>query len=162
VCGKITAYQLGSPDTFRDRNDININGAYVDGVSLTHGSPRQHIWTFAAGLDEVGSIPQYNCACTNTNLADRTRPPPAFVGNAYFCDTTATTRFTNGLFYPNGLLWDGTGCGPLNTCCSFNNPPWFYKRLLQPTTDDIEMRVCRDSPVSNEDVLIEVIELYTQ
>ena len=25
-----------------------IDDAYVDGVSLTHGSPQQHIWTFAA------------------------------------------------------------------------------------------------------------------
>ena len=30
-----------------------IDSNYVDGVSLTHGSnPRQHIWTFAAALDE--------------------------------------------------------------------------------------------------------------
>jgi hypothetical protein len=162
VCGKITAYQHGSPNTFEYRNSRLINGTYVDGVSLTYGSPRTHIWSFAAGLDEVGTYPQYNCVCTNTNLANRTRPPPAFVGNNYFCDTTASTSFTNGLFYSNGLLWDGTGCGPLNTCCSFNNPPWFYKQLSQPTTDDIEMRVCRDQEPENEDVLVEVIELYVQ
>jgi hypothetical protein len=95
VCGKITAYQLGSPDTFRNRNDISINGLYVEGVSLTHGSPRQHIWSFAAGLDEVGTFPERNCACTNINQANGTRPPPAFVGNDYFCDTTAT-RYING------------------------------------------------------------------
>jgi hypothetical protein len=92
VCGKITAYQLGSPFTFRNRNDISITGTYVNGVSLTHGSPKQHIWSFAAGLDEVGTFPELNCACTNTNLANRTRPPPAFVGNDYFCDTTAVTH----------------------------------------------------------------------
>ena len=40
-------------------------------------------------------------------------------------------------------LWDGKGCGPTNTCCSFNTPPWFVKGLASPTTDDLEMRVCR-------------------
>jgi hypothetical protein len=150
VCGKITAYQQGAPVTFRN---IDINGIYVDGVSLTHGIPRQHIWSFAAGLDEVGTFPQYNCACTNINQANRARSLPAFVGNDYFCDTTATTRYMHGRLYP-GLLWDGTGCGPLNTCCSFNNPPWFHKQLSQPTIDDIEMRVCRRIDVSSADILI--------
>jgi hypothetical protein len=163
ICGKITAYQLGSPDAFRGRYGVNVSGNYVDGISLTYGSPKQHIWSFAAGLDEVGTVAQYNCACTNSNLANRTRPPPAFVGDDYFCDTTAVTRYRNGLFYHNSLLWDDTGCGPLNTCCSFNNPPWFYKELLEPTTDNIEMRVCADENAStNEDVLIEAIELYIQ
>ena len=47
VCGRITAYQVGSTDDFGvPTNDIN--SAYVDGVSLTHGTSRQHIWTFAA------------------------------------------------------------------------------------------------------------------
>ena len=46
VCGKITAYQVGTTDTFgiigRPTNP-NINSNYVDGISLTHGSPRHHI-----------------------------------------------------------------------------------------------------------------------
>ncbi len=55
--------------------------------------------------------------------------------------------FRNGFFYGGDPLWDGAGCGPLNTCCTFNNPPWFYKELPAPTTDDIEMRVCKDQQV---------------
>ena len=27
-----------------------IDGTYVDGLSLTHGSPPIHIWTFASGM----------------------------------------------------------------------------------------------------------------
>jgi hypothetical protein len=37
--------------------------------------------------------------------------------------------------------------------------------LQQPTTDDIEMRVCRNCPggaTENEDIAIEVIELFVQ
>ena len=59
-------------------------------------------------------------------------------------------------------MWDGAGCGPLNTCCSFNDPPWFYKQLPQPTTDDVEMRVCRDALAVNEDIAIETAEIYVQ
>ena len=71
-------------------------------------------------------------------------------------------HFINNRLYRDDPLWDGAGCGPLNTCCSFNNPPWFLKQLPQPTTDDIEMRVCRDQLVNDENVAIEVIEIYIQ
>ena len=46
VCGRIIAYQFATVDGFRT---ASFDSTYVDGVSLTHGSPRQHIWTFAAG-----------------------------------------------------------------------------------------------------------------
>ena len=52
VCGKIKAYQFGSTDAFGINPD-NIDSYYVDGVGLTRGSPRQHIWTFAAARDET-------------------------------------------------------------------------------------------------------------
>ena len=81
VCGKIIGFQVGSPDTFGDTGhgtNPSIDTFYVDGVSLTHGNPRQHIWTFAAGLDEVATRPQYNCPCTHTPTASQATPPPAF------------------------------------------------------------------------------------
>ena len=160
VCGKIIAYQLGATGAFRIDS---IDEIYVDGVSLTHGHPRQHIWSFAAALDEVGSIRSRNCACTNINQAASTTSPPSYVGTDYFCDTATGRRFIHSLFYPGDPLWDGVGCGPLSTCCSFNNPPWFYKQLPQPTTDDIEMRLCRmDSSVNRIDVLIESIEMFVR
>ena len=54
VCGMIRAYQFGTPDAFGNhgnpklRNSSTLDSNYVDGISLTHASPRQHIWTFAA------------------------------------------------------------------------------------------------------------------
>ena len=155
VCGKIIGYQVEAPHTFSTYSYPTID-SYIDGVSLTHGQPRQHIWSFAAGLDEVGSYPQFNCPCTNSGRAI----PPPFVGNDYFCDTGSKQRYQYGVFYSEDPLWDGAGCGPLNTCCSFNNPPWFHKLLPQPTTDDIEMRVCKYHP--HEDIAIETIELLVQ
>ena len=165
VCGKVIAYQIGSPDSFSDlgvggSNDIDTN--YLDGVSLTHGSPRQHIWSFAAAPDEVGTNPSLNCPCINRDRAGSATRPPAFVGNDYFCDTGSSGTFDFRTFHSDDPLWDGAGCGPLNDCCSFNNPPWFYKQLPQPTTDSIEMRACRDQGLSNEDIAIESVEIYVQ
>ena len=160
VCGKIRGHQVGSPDSSgvggsHRSNDIDTN--YLDGVSLTHGSPRQHIWSFAAALDEVGTHPSGNCPCINRDQASSTTGPPAFVGNDYFCDTGSSGPFDGQTFHSGDPLWDGAGCGALNDCCTFNNPPWFYKQLPQPTTDSIEMRVCRDQ---DTDIAIETVEIY--
>ena len=161
VCGKIIAYQYGHPDAFRRQS--SIDRYYVDGVSLTHGrNPRKHIWTFAAALDEVGSHPVNNCPCTNVLLASDVVHPPSFVGNDYFCDTGSTHRFRSNHLYDEDPLWDGAGCGPADTCCSLNNPPWFFKQLPSATRDDIEMRVCVDEGGENEDVRIEQIEIYVR
>jgi hypothetical protein len=81
------------------------------------------------------------------------------VGNDYFCDTGATSNAQ--LRFYTDPLWDGAGCGGQNTCCSFNNPPWFYKQLPQSTTDDIELRVCRNQDASNEDIAVESVEIFT-
>ena len=174
VCGKIIAYQDASPDAFSPLGNRNndLDGNYVDGISLTHGSkPRHHIWTFAAALDEVGGREERNkCPCTNIHDAASATPPPSFVGNDYFCDTASAHRWSF-IFYPDDPLWDGAGCGSANTCCSLNNPPWFLKKLPFTTADDIEMRMCRDHPPRNnrnnlrrvdEDTPIEILEIYVR
>ena len=129
----------------------------IGGVSLTHGSPRQHIWTFAAAQDESGQFSSKNCPCINEDLANSATRPPAFVREDYFCDTGAQT-LTSSFFAITLCGMVLVACGPLNDCCSFNNRPWFYKQLPQPTTDSIEMRVCRDQG----HVAIEMIEIYVQ
>ena len=164
VCGKIIGYQKGSPDAFAPYNynrNVTINGRYLDGISLTHGhDPRKHIWTFAAAIAEVTTThPNGLCPCTNIH-STVTIPIPPFVGSDYFCDTASETTVENK-FYPDDPLWDAQGCGRLNTCCAFNNPPWFMKELPSSTSDDIEMRLCV-SPRRFEDVLVEVIELYVK
>ena len=88
--------------------------------------------------------------------------PPSFVENDYFCDTGSKNRWQLTTLYQENPLWDGAGCGPANTCCSLNNPPWFMKQLPSSTTNDIEMRMCNDESYTNEDTPIEIIELYIQ
>ena len=86
VCGRVTGWEFQSPDGFAthgSRDDEN----YVDGVSVTHSSPRQHIWTFAADYR------LFRCPCDGFSSF------PSFVGTNYFCDSTR-----------NGAFWDGIGC----------------------------------------------------
>ena len=59
VCGRILGYQLGGTDGFREDT---INNAYVRGVSVTHGNPRNHVWTFASGLAEITNT-SFDCLC---------------------------------------------------------------------------------------------------
>ena len=54
VCGRITGYQHGSPDAgshfaipLTPGNEINE--PYLDGVSITYGTPRKHIWSLYGG-----------------------------------------------------------------------------------------------------------------
>ena len=57
-------------------------------------------------------------------------------------------------------LWDGMGCRRGDTCCEFNQPPFFCKELPESTSDDVEVRLCGDSSISDEDTPIELIELF--
>ena len=165
VCGLVIGYQDGSPDAFGRyfaSRETAIDSIYVDGVSLTHGqSPRKHIWTFVGALQETG--PDINrislCPCTQLDVP-YIGTIPSIVGQDYFCDTGSRSVWSN-IFYPDDPLWDGHGCGSNSTCCEFNNPPWFCKQLPQPTTDDIELRLCGDEPTDNEDTPLEQVEIYT-
>ena len=163
VCGRVNGYQYHSIDAFGpyyNNRHITIDGTYIDGVSITHGhNPRKHIWSFAAANDETVAN-QAGCPCTKTDTVYTGVIPP-FVGQDYFCDTGSRYHYQNRV-YTHDPLWDGRGCGPRSTCCSFNSPPWFCKQLPQPTTDNIEFRLCSDQGTSNEDALIELVELYVQ
>ena len=164
VCGKINAFQKGIPDgfaasTFYNRG-IQLDGPYLDGVSITHGEvgSRQHIWSFVVTRFEGESFPNFACNCINElNVAHAV---PAFVGNNYFCATGNEGYPNQTELYLNDPLWDGEGCGTTNTCCEFNNPPYFCTMLPQPTTDDIEVRICHDEPEFDENTIVSLMDIY--
>ena len=164
VCGRIKAYQYGYPDAFEAYHDgdvTTIDGAYVSGISLTHGSPRLHIWTFAAGSSENEPANSYEDACpcdASTNIR-----VPSFIGGSYFCESGVNVgRATSDVLYADDPLWDGQNCTSSSTCCSFNTPPYFVKELPTSTTDDIEARLCVLDTDTSDDVAVELIELYVQ
>ena len=115
-------YQFSTPDAFFTGTD-DIDGSYVDGVSLTYGNtPRNHIWTFVAALDEFGVRNSGSVSPCSSSVNSVGTGPPSFVGDDYFCDAgTVTSAFH--IFNGDNPLWDGSGCGSTSTCCSFNTPP---------------------------------------
>ena len=88
---------------------------------------------------------------------------PSFVGNDYLCDTGIRgSSWAWNHFYADDPLWDGQGCESNSTCCEFNSPPWFCKQLPQPTTDDIEMRICYAASAGNDDTPFEKVDVYVR
>ena len=166
VCGRVIAYQYCDTGAFNRifySPSISIDSYYVDGVSITHGSPRNHVWTFAAAFSD-STTGHSSCECTNSaNIGQQT---PSYVGNDYFCDSSYEV-YPSGCgqlpsFFDDDPLWDGEGCDRTSSCCEFNNPPWFCKELpvSQPVTDDIEVRICGDRGIDIDDNPIELIEIY--
>ena len=164
VCGRIVGWQIGVPLAFYGGTHLGegIDSYYVDGISITYGGPpREHIWSLAGTPRETqpGTYPVQLCPCSNTAISSP--DPPSFVGNDYFCETGRTFNYNPGVFYEDSdPLWDGEGCGSSSTCCDFNNPPWFCKQLPEPTTEDIEVRICQRAGTHYEETPFEHIELY--
>ena len=168
VCGRVIAYQNRVPIAYQFQSR-GFEADYVYGVSLTHGqNPREHIWTFAGASDETSFDYLAKCPCINTNI-DPPPPVPSFIGSDYFCDTEFEIRWNSGIpdldsVHISDPLWDGEGCGSTNTCCYDPqrevNPPWFVKTLSSPTSDNIEMRLCR--PTEDGSTPFEIVELYVQ
>ena len=159
VCGRVRAYQFRSPDAFEHcLAPCTIDKPYVDGVSITHSSPRKHVWTYAAGLWESNTDTS-TCPCTGGGAS-----PPAFVGSDYYCESAISAgSWKPPVLYSNDPLWDGQDCNGLErTCCDPPNLPWFCKKLPEPTTEDLEFRICGDQAVADEDVPIDLAELYIQ
>ena len=151
VCGRIYGRYSRTPDAFDnfpdDRPDTpTIDDNYVDGVSLSYGmSPRNHVWTLAA------SVPQYSRedGCTSCNHL-----VPEFVASDYTCQVVndctppsddSTCRFVE--------VWNDN-----NLCNGGGN--MFHRNLTQTTTEDLEMRLCRDQPSLDEDIFITFIEIF--
>lgn len=178
VCGRILGYQycntLAFWSYFHNEDEMTIDGAFVDGVTISHGtSPRQHVWTLASALHENYEGRDTICQCTRKNYDNnsyrRVKVPP-WVGTSYFCETgtasqpPATTeecfQVHESAFYSKDPLWDGQGCGSNSNCCKFHQPPWFCKELPEPTRDDLEVRICGSAYTSFGDTPVELVELY--
>ena len=131
VCGRVVGYQYGSPDAVRHgrSNHNNLNGVYIDGVSITRGSPRQHVWTLIAGYTQFKSesTPYYSCPC----LAGSKQQIQSFIGNHSFCESGNPAEHPTNVLYTSDPLWDGQGCSSDETaCCTAPGLPWFHMQRL--------------------------------
>ena len=167
VCGRVVAYQDGTADAFaqyRDDNTRTIDDDFLDGVTISVGYPRTHIWSFVISNTEggVGADFHSSCPCARTDIPTSGVVPP-FVENEYFCESGTQNDWAQpNVLYLDDPLWDGEGCPDNSACCQINNPPWFCRDLGQQFRNDLEVRLCGDENRHNEDVALDVIELYVQ
>ena len=124
----------------------------MDGISITQGSPRKHVWTYAAYFNEK-SVTKCPCFKSDDTIG---RPPPDFVGDDYYCETGLKSG-QNRVAWEDPL-WDGKGCTqPEDRCCERYG--WFHKTV--PSSDDhIEMRWCMDQLLSTENIFVDLAEIW--
>ena len=157
VCGRFRGYQIATTDAFWQYSNLGntIDDPYVDGISITyraHGE-RRHIFTYASGAAEYVSA-GYTCPC-NGGAA-----PPAYVGSDYYCESGNAAGYDRRLFHEDPL-WDGQQCGGLEgTCCNPPNLGWFCKTFPTTISGDIEVRLCVDQDLQDENIALEFFELY--
>ena len=171
MCGRVVGYQYRAPNAVEPYHHLNshndINSYYVDGVSITRGSPRQHVWTLMAGLNEASYYRngdgRYNCPCSIGSTQNSTLQ--SFIGNDYYCESgnPSTDGTYQHILYTSDPLWDGKGCGSLEgNCCTAPGLPWFHKVLNTTTTDYLELRVCADEHTIDDDTPVSFYELYVK
>ena len=160
VCGRIHGFGYASPDSGRHVGytanlENAINEPYLDGVSITYGTPRKHIWSF------YGEVVSDGC-CSQTHI-DNTASL-GFIGDNLFCDTGNPTDEPWGdTLFTEHPLWDGKSrCSSSATCCTPHSGPWFYATLPLPTIAAIEVRICLDQSTIDEDIPLELIEIYVK
>ena len=157
VCGRARGYQYYAPYAFYNyqyAGQITLDSAYVSGLSVTYGSPRSHIWTFAVGLSEDYNNIYCNCPCAR--YPGPSAPP--FVGNNYFCESGKSSGYPTYQWYLDDPLWDSQGCPSGSTCCN-RGGPWFTTTLSQEASADIELRMCHHHGSGGEDVGLEQLEI---
>ena len=164
ICGKVIGYQKGTPDAYNafaytTYPSKAIDGPYVDGVSLTYGTPRKHLFTYASGYSSDQAHSTATCPCARHPGAN----PPNFVQNNYYCESGKHVNHPPiAAVYINDPLWDGEGCSAGDSCCSQAGMPWFYRDVLSKIDEPIEARICRDQSYADEAILIRDLELYIQ
>ena len=149
--------QENSMDSFHSQ--ISIDSSYVDGISVTYGSPRKHIWTFATGLSTTVVVPHKlaNCPCSE----HPGQKPSTFVGSDYYCESgnpSATSIFDG--WYTANRLWDGSCANTKSKCCNHPTMPYFIQNLGATSTEPLEVRLCTNQHTDDENFGVEKLELY--
>lgn len=157
ICGRLKGYQFGTTTAFT--GEPSLDSVYLDGVSITIGSPRRHLWSYSSGW-------RNSCPC-NTNSFNNL---PSFVNEHYYCETAEVGNNVKSRVYYNDPLWDGAQCDyneftDETMCCNGSSGgilPWFYRHFEGGVDVDdqlLELRIC-NSKYAN--TLIEVAEIYVK
>ena len=141
VCGRVRGYKLKQVLGFKPEVDHDgINSHYADGVLITRGNPRQHLWTYAAGTS--------GCPCINPGA----RPPytPRVTGANYACESTRTDW--------DQPLWDRPKHTVADDNCKSHVNGWFYQNVEE-TEESIEVRWCGPE---KDDIVTDKLQIWVQ
>ncbi|XP_065180675.1 uncharacterized protein LOC135811376 isoform X1 [Sycon ciliatum] len=157
VMGFVTGYRDNTLDAFHSAHYHNtpLNSWYMDGVSITHGSPMQHLWTYTGSFNEVDVA---HCPCSPRAGAQT----PPFVGSHYYCADHghAWRRWT---FTPAAHAWSNTSqCTAGGTCCDNTDMPWFHRQLDTSTSAPVQIRICANEGNSNENFGIDESAIFVK
>ena len=156
VCGRARGYQYGLTESFKGYYTYKqtLEGYYVQGLSVTHDSPRQHIWTFSAGVSNDRTTYTNQCPCGQY----QGRAAPGFVGENYHCESGWDG--SSGIqWHLSDPLWDSQGCPVGSTCCD-RGGPWFNVTLTEEVCDDIEVRWCHNGDTEYEFFGVDKLEIF--
>ena len=159
VCGKARGYHFYDTPAFNSYHyagQTTLDSSYVSGLSMTYGSPRNHIWTFAAGFSKDHSYTCCNCPCASPYPGSAA---PPFVGEKYFCESGNTGGLEYQQWYVTDPVWDSQGCASGSTCCD-RGGPWFTTTLSQEVREDIEMRMCLQYTISQDNIGVDQLEIF--
>ena len=162
ACGRVFGHQLGHTSALYN-GAKTIDGPYVDGISLTHGSPRKHIWTFMSSFSAIqAKYTKLNCPCSKGSI----QKVPSFIGNDYFCESGLHTKWHQKFYtkmFPD-RLWNRINCGVVERpCCIRKDLPWFNKVLTAGTTDeDIEFRLCGTGGTDKKDTPFYFYDIFVK
>ena len=145
VCGRVRGYQLKETRGFEvepedNKDDINLH--YADGVLITRGNPRQHLWTYAA------STSTHDCPCSNPD--SRLPYTPTVTGANYSCESTRTDW--------DQPLWDRPKHTDADDNCTIHVNGWFYQNVEE-TDESIEVRWCGPE---KDDIVTDKLQIWVQ
>ena len=104
ICGKLRGYQKDSSGAF-STSLHSLDCKYLNGVSITVGTPCKHVWSYAAGYSKSGAN-RGNCPCAPSGAR-----PLLFVQDRCYCEFgNAGGGIVVNKYFVTDPLWDGHGC----------------------------------------------------
>jgi hypothetical protein len=152
VRGEVRALGFGGSDAFRDGTLADLDGVYVDGVSLTVGSPRRHLFSFAHGVTNVLALSgPASCPCSGGT------PSPSFVGSDYLCEEptgSADADGTNRRYDNDDVLFDAVGVDDATCVAVAESASSFQRAFIGSGTERLDVRLMHTEGSANEDTAL--------
>ncbi|OGQ18348.1 MAG: hypothetical protein A2138_20615 [Deltaproteobacteria bacterium RBG_16_71_12] len=158
--GVVRAFGFGVSDAFA-AGILDIEGPYVDGLAVTRGVPRRHVFSFAHGITDAyatsgtGAAP--NCPCDGGAAA------PPFVGLDYRCEAPADGEVSGVRVWDNvDLLFDGADIGDPLCVAAAETAPDFTVVLPEVSADVVELRIVANGGATNENIDVVAVDLWVR